>query len=217
MHLIGHRGRTPTVDPSAYVAPTAVLCGEVRIGPRTRILFGAVITAEDGSVEIGARCIFMENALVRGRARHRSRVGDDALIGPHAHVNGAVVSDGAFLATGSSVFPGARLGRGTEVRINAVVQVNTVLEDHAVVPIGWVAVGIRQASSHHPNTNRSGRSKPRSTSPEPCTAPPGRPPHKSACNAKPTGTPPTSMTAPAAESNPTPTAPPPAAPRRASR
>jgi gamma-carbonic anhydrase len=139
--LIEHRGKRPTVDPSAYVAPTAVLCGDVRIGAEARILFGAVVSGEDGHVEIGARCVVMENALVRGREAHPVELGDDVLVGPHAHVNGSVVGDGAFLATGTSLFPGSRVGRAAEVRINGVVHVNTVLEDEAMVPIGWVAVG----------------------------------------------------------------------------
>ena len=46
--LIEHRGARPTVDPSAYVAPNAVLSGEVHVGASARILFGAVLTAEDG-------------------------------------------------------------------------------------------------------------------------------------------------------------------------
>jgi hypothetical protein len=48
--LIEHRGAVPEVDPTAYVAPTAVICGAVRIGPGARVLFGAVLTAEDGLV-----------------------------------------------------------------------------------------------------------------------------------------------------------------------
>jgi carbonic anhydrase/acetyltransferase-like protein (isoleucine patch superfamily) len=139
--LIEHRGQTPTVDPTAYVAPNAVLCGDVRVGPDARVLFGAVLSAEDGRVELGARCVVMENALVRGRARHPALLGDDVLVGPQAHVNGATVGAGCFLATGASLFPGARLGRDVEVRINGVVHVNTALDDGAVVPIGWVAVG----------------------------------------------------------------------------
>jgi gamma-carbonic anhydrase len=118
--LIEHRGKRPTVDPSAYVAPTAVLCGDVRIGPR---------------------CVVMENALACGREAHPVELGDDVLVGPHAHVNGSEVGDGCFIATGVSLFPGSRLGRDVEVRINGVVHVNTVLEDEAMVPIGWVAVG----------------------------------------------------------------------------
>jgi gamma-carbonic anhydrase len=148
--LVEHRGKRPSVDPSAYVAPNAVLCGDVRVGPDSRVLFGAVVTAEDGSVEIGARCVIMENALVRAREAHPVRLGDDVLVGPHAHVNGSVVGEGAFLATGAALFPGARVGRGAEVRINGVVHVNTVLEDDAVVPIGWVAVG-DPAAIHPPD------------------------------------------------------------------
>src|ERR1700754_2887078 len=106
--LLAHRGKTPTVDPSAYVAPNAIVCGDVRIGPDARVLFGAVLTAEDGAVEVGARCVVMENALLRGRAQQPVRLGDDVLVGPHAHLNGTVVGDGCFLATGASLFPGSR-------------------------------------------------------------------------------------------------------------
>jgi carbonic anhydrase/acetyltransferase-like protein (isoleucine patch superfamily) len=139
--FIEHRGKQPSVDPSAYVAPTAVLCGDVRVGPDARILFGAVVSGEDGHVEIGARCVVMENALLRGREAHPVELGNDVLVGPHAHVNGSVVGSGAFVATGAALFPGSRVGRNAEVRINAVVHVNTVLGDEALVPIGWVAVG----------------------------------------------------------------------------
>jgi gamma-carbonic anhydrase len=139
--LVEHRGKSPQVDPSAYVAPTAVLCGDVRVGADARVLFGAVLTAEDGSIEVGERCVIMENALLRGRSAHPVRLGDDVLVGPHAHLNGTQVGDGCFLATGSSLFPGSRLGREVEVRINGVVHANTTLDDEALVPIGWVAVG----------------------------------------------------------------------------
>jgi carbonic anhydrase/acetyltransferase-like protein (isoleucine patch superfamily) len=40
--LVEHRGNRPQVDPGAYIAPTAVLCGAVHVGPDARILFGAV-------------------------------------------------------------------------------------------------------------------------------------------------------------------------------
>jgi carbonic anhydrase/acetyltransferase-like protein (isoleucine patch superfamily) len=139
--ILEHRGHAPAVDPSAYVAPTAVLCGDVRVGPDARILFGAVLSAEDGRVEVGARCVVMENALVRARAAHPVVLGDDVLVGPHAHVNGARVGEGCFLATGCALFPGARLGAGAEVRIHGVVHANSVVAPGAVVPIGWVVVG----------------------------------------------------------------------------
>jgi hypothetical protein len=60
--LIEHRGKTPQVDPSACVAPTAVVCAAVRVGADARILFGAVLTAEDGVIRVGDRTVVMENA-----------------------------------------------------------------------------------------------------------------------------------------------------------
>jgi carbonic anhydrase/acetyltransferase-like protein (isoleucine patch superfamily) len=139
--LVEHRGATPTVHPSAWIAPTAVLCGDVRIGADARVLWNAVLTAEDGSVQIGDRCVVMEHALVRGRAAHPAIAGDDVLIGPHAHVNGARIGAESFIATGAALFPGVRVGARAEVRINGVVHVNSTLPDGAVVPIGWIAVG----------------------------------------------------------------------------
>lgn len=139
--LIRHRGLEPTIDPSAYVAPSATVVGDVRIAAGARILHGAVLTAEDGAVVIGADTVVMENALVRGRGGHPARIGDAVLIGPHAHVNGSTVEDEAFVATGAALFPGSVIGAGAEVRIHGVVQVNTVVAPKEVVPIGWIAVG----------------------------------------------------------------------------
>jgi len=99
--LVEHRGKRPTVDESAYVAPTAVLCGDVRIGPDSRVLFGAVVTGEDGHVEIGARCVVMENALVRGREAHPVELGRNAevRINGVVHVN-TVLEDEALVPIG---------------------------------------------------------------------------------------------------------------------
>ena len=139
--LVRHRGLEPSVDPSAYVAPSATVVGDVRIAAGARILHGAVLTAEDGAVVIGADTVVMEHALVRGRADHPARIGSAVLIGPHTHVNGSTVEDEVFVATGVSLFPGSVIGTGAEVRINGVVQVNTVIAPGGLVPIGWVAVG----------------------------------------------------------------------------
>jgi carbonic anhydrase/acetyltransferase-like protein (isoleucine patch superfamily) len=45
--ILEHRGARPTIDPSAYVAPTAVVCGDVTVGAGARVRFGAVLSAED--------------------------------------------------------------------------------------------------------------------------------------------------------------------------
>ncbi|MFC7622033.1 gamma carbonic anhydrase family protein [Microlunatus sp. GCM10028923] len=139
--MIEHRGHRPVVPESAYVAPTAVVCGAVILGERARVLHGAVLTAEDGEITVGDDVVIMENALVRGRRDHAVRLGDAVLIGPHAHVNGAVIEDEVFVATGASLFPGSLAGQGSELRINSVLHVNSRLAPGTTVPIGWIAAG----------------------------------------------------------------------------
>ena len=140
MH-IEHQGKSPTIDPTAWVAPNAVICGDVRIGAESRVSFGAVISAEGGPVEIGDHCIIMENAVIRGTGPYPARLGDHVLVGPHAHLSGCTVEDHVFVATGASIFTGARLGRETVVRINGVVHIKASVAAGTVVPIGWVAIG----------------------------------------------------------------------------
>jgi len=129
------------VHPDAWVSPHAVLTGEVTIGPGSRVLDLAVIHAVQGPVTIGSDVVVMEHAVLRGRAAQPLEIGEAVLIGPHAHVNGAIVEDEVFVATGASLFPGSRAGSGSELRINSVLHVNSRLAPGTVVPIGWIAAG----------------------------------------------------------------------------
>jgi carbonic anhydrase/acetyltransferase-like protein (isoleucine patch superfamily) len=136
-----HRGARPVVDADAYVAPTAVLCGSVRIGPGCAIGHGAVLTAEDGTIELEESVVVMETAVIRASKRAPVRIGRNVLIGPRAYLTGCTIGDDVFLATGATVFNHAQVGRGAEVRINGVVHLSTRVPEDATVPIGWVAVG----------------------------------------------------------------------------
>jgi carbonic anhydrase/acetyltransferase-like protein (isoleucine patch superfamily) len=139
--LIEHAGKSPRIHQSAWVAPTATIVGDVEIGPETRVLFGAVLTADGGPIRVGSQCVIMENAVLRGTPKHPLNVGDRVLVGPRAYLSGCTVEEEAFLATGTAVFNGAQIGRRAEVRINGTVHLKTVLLAEAMVPIGWVAVG----------------------------------------------------------------------------
>ncbi len=139
--LIEHGGKTPRIHETAWIAPNATISGDVEIGANTRVLYGAVVTAEGGPIDIGEQCVIMENAVLRGTRKHPLHISDRVLVGPHAYLSGCSVDAECFLATGAAVFNGSRLGKRVEVRINGVVHLSTVLADDAVVPIGWVAVG----------------------------------------------------------------------------
>jgi carbonic anhydrase/acetyltransferase-like protein (isoleucine patch superfamily) len=139
--ILSHNGKNPRIDPSAFVAPHAAICGDVTIGPNCRVMHGATVIAEGGRITIGEQCIIFENAVVRSNSKHSASIGKYCLIGPNAHVVGCTVEDEVFIATGAAIFHGARLGKRSEVRINGVVHLRSNLPAGETVPIGWVAVG----------------------------------------------------------------------------
>ncbi|WP_082548985.1 gamma carbonic anhydrase family protein [Rhizobacter sp. Root404] len=139
--LLKTRSLSPIIDPSARVAPTAVISGDVHIGPNTSIGHGVVIAAEGGSIHIGQHCVIMDTAVLRGVPNQPLRLGNHVLVGPRAYLVGCTIEDEVFIATGGTVFNGAVIGRNSQVRINGLVHLRTTLEPGSMVPIGWVAVG----------------------------------------------------------------------------
>jgi carbonic anhydrase/acetyltransferase-like protein (isoleucine patch superfamily) len=140
--IIEHAGKRPSIDARAMVAPDATVCGDVHLAAGARILHGARLIGENGgTIRIGRDCIVMENAVVRASPRHSCTIADHCLIGPNAHVVGAVLDEEVFVATSAAIFHGARVGQRAEVRVHATVHLRTVLPAGATVPIGWIAVG----------------------------------------------------------------------------
>lgn len=140
--ILSYEDRSPSIDPDAWVAEDATVCGDVVVDAGSRIMHGARLVAEaGGAIRIGRNCIVFENAVIRATSRHDCSVGDYCIVGPNSHVVGAQIGAEVFVATGATVFHGAQIGHGSEVRINATVHLRTRLEPGSTVPIGWVAVG----------------------------------------------------------------------------
>lgn len=87
-----HLGARPRIHDTAVVAPTAVISGDVQIGPNCQVLHGAVITAEGGPITLGEHVIVMENALIRATAADAVHIGDHTLVGILASIAGAALT-----------------------------------------------------------------------------------------------------------------------------
>ena len=142
---IRHRGEEPQVDPSAYVAPTAVLAGRVLVGPRARVLFGAVLNAEGSTIEIGECSIVSENAVIRASggegARYPVTVGEHVLIGPHATLLGCTIESFSYVAAGAAVLKGAVVRSGCVVGVGAAVFSESVVPAGMFLPPNTIAIG----------------------------------------------------------------------------
>jgi len=143
--LLRHRDREPVIHPSAFVAPTATLVGDVRIGPRARVMYGAVLDAEGSRVEVGECAIVCEHAVLRATAAGATPrpvvLADHVFVGPHATLLGCVVDRCAYLATCVTVLHAARVGAGGSVAVGALVHAGAVVPDEFFLPPGMVAVG----------------------------------------------------------------------------
>jgi carbonic anhydrase/acetyltransferase-like protein (isoleucine patch superfamily) len=88
--IITYRGKTPKIHPTAFVAPTAVLIGDVEVGEESSIWFGAVLRGDNGPIRIGARTSVQDNAVLH--VMTLTQIDDDVTIG-HCAVMEAVRVD----------------------------------------------------------------------------------------------------------------------------
>jgi carbonic anhydrase/acetyltransferase-like protein (isoleucine patch superfamily) len=143
--LLRHRGHEPRIDPSAFVAPTATLVGDVRVGPRARVMYGAVLDAEASRIELGECTIVCEHAVLRATAAGGTPrpvvLADHVFVGPHATLLGCRLDRCAYVATGATVLHAAQIGAGGVVAVGALVHGGAVVPDEFFVPPNMVAVG----------------------------------------------------------------------------
>jgi carbonic anhydrase/acetyltransferase-like protein (isoleucine patch superfamily) len=133
------------VDPFAFVAPTAVVAGNVRVGPRVRVMYGAVLDSEGSRVDVGECTIVCEHAVLRATAAgdvdHPVVVGDHVFIGPHATLLGCTVEPCSYIATGATVLQGVTVHSGAVVAVGAVVHAMAVVPRDYFVPPNTIAIG----------------------------------------------------------------------------
>src|SRR6516225_4662362 len=138
------RDRDPVVAPDAFIASSAVLVGDVRVGAAAVIDHGALIVSTGAPIELGARVAVMPGAVIRstggGRPPHPVRIGDDCLIGPQAALAGCTLGAAVYVATQVMVFHGAVVGDGCRLGAGSIVHTGARLPDRARVGMRQFAV-----------------------------------------------------------------------------
>ena len=104
--LITIDGRSPSIDPSAFVAPGCRLIGDVQVGPNASIWYNCVIRADVDRIVIGARSNIQDGSVVHCDPGTPTLIGEDVLIGHMAMVHGCTLMDRAFVGLGAIVMNG---------------------------------------------------------------------------------------------------------------
>lgn len=134
--IIALNGKTPSIDPSAFVAPTATIIGDVTIGPEVSIWFGAVLRGDEGRILIGARSNVQDNVTIHVNAHHDTRVDPEVTIGHGVVMEACHIGSGSLIGMNATVLSGAVIGQGVLVAANALVR-----EDQRV-PAHHLAAGV---------------------------------------------------------------------------
>jgi carbonic anhydrase/acetyltransferase-like protein (isoleucine patch superfamily) len=129
-------GRRPRVHPDAFVAPTAVLVGDVEVGPGASIWFGVVLRGDESTIVIGAGSNVQDNSVIHCAADLPTVIGENVTVGHQALLEGCVVEDGAVVGMGSIMLQRTRLGAG------AMLAAGSVLTEGREVPPGHLAAGV---------------------------------------------------------------------------
>jgi len=103
----------PSVDPTAWVSPTAVLIGDVRIGPGANIWFNCVLRGDTNPVIIGARTNIQDGTVMHvDHGANPAIVGDDVTVGHAAILHACRIENHAFIGMGTTVLDGAVVEEG---------------------------------------------------------------------------------------------------------
>jgi carbonic anhydrase/acetyltransferase-like protein (isoleucine patch superfamily) len=120
------------VDPTAYIAPGAVVVGDVTIGPQSSVWFNAVIRGDVEAIRIGSRTNIQDLALLHADEGFPCTLGDRVTVGHSAIVHGARVDDDVMIGMRAVVMNGATIGAGSIVAVGAVVLEGTIIPPNSV-------------------------------------------------------------------------------------
>jgi carbonic anhydrase/acetyltransferase-like protein (isoleucine patch superfamily) len=123
--------RSPTIDPSAFVHPDAIVIGDVRIGPESSIWPTAVLRGDHASIVIGAQTSVQDGTVIHCAARLDTVVGDRCVIGHNAHLEGCTILNDSLVGSGATVLHRAVVGPHSLVGANALVGNDKVVPPHS--------------------------------------------------------------------------------------
>ena len=134
MPLYAIDGKAPVIDPAgAWVAPSADVIGDVRLGAHASIWFGAVIRGDNEPIRIGARSNIQENCILHVDPGFPMVLEEECTIGHTAMLHGCHIGRGALIGIGAIVLNGARIGAGAMIGAGALIPEGKVIPPNSVV------------------------------------------------------------------------------------
>ncbi|NRF68410.1 gamma carbonic anhydrase family protein [Aquincola sp. S2] len=113
--------RLPRIAPSAWVADSAQVIGDVALAEDASIWYGAVLRGDNDLITVGARSNVQENSVLHTDSGIRLTIGADVTVGHQVMLHGCTIGDGSLIGIQSVILNGARIGRNCLVGAGAVI------------------------------------------------------------------------------------------------
>ncbi|MHA6299873.1 gamma carbonic anhydrase family protein [Devosia sp. CAU 1758] len=134
MPIFALDGVAPRIDENVgWIAPTAVLVGDVSVGPEVGIWFGVVARGDIEPISIGARTNVQENCVLHTDRGFPLMIGDNVTVGHSAIVHGCTIGDNSLIGMGATVLNGAVIGKNCLIGANALVTEGKIIPDNSLV------------------------------------------------------------------------------------
>jgi carbonic anhydrase/acetyltransferase-like protein (isoleucine patch superfamily) len=128
----------PQIDGSAFIAETAVIIGDVVIGPGANIWYGVTMRGDINRIEIGREVNIQENSVVHVDAKKdqpdfgRTVIADRVTIGHGAIIHACHIEEDCLIGMGAIILSGARIGQGSVIAAGAVVKEGQIIPPHSL-------------------------------------------------------------------------------------
>lgn len=134
MPLYALDGIAPEIHPDVgWIAPTAVLVGDIIVGAEVGIWFGVVARGDIETIRIGARTNVQENCVLHTDTGYPLNIGENCTIGHSAIVHGCTIGDNTLIGMGATVLNGATIGKNCLIGAGALITENKIIPDNSMV------------------------------------------------------------------------------------
>jgi carbonic anhydrase/acetyltransferase-like protein (isoleucine patch superfamily) len=120
--IIAFNGKTPKIGDNTFIAPTAVIIGDVEIGDGASIWYGAVLRGDVGPIRVGADTSIQDNSTVHSDHGVPTTIGAEVTVAHNAVIHGCTIEDNCLIGNGALVLNAAIVRRGSMVGAGAVVR-----------------------------------------------------------------------------------------------
>jgi carbonic anhydrase/acetyltransferase-like protein (isoleucine patch superfamily) len=145
MPIVSFAGKTPRIHPDAFVAPNAIVIGDVEIGPGASVWYGVILRGDVEPIRIGARTNVQDGSVIHTDRGHATLIGDEATIGHMACVHGCTVGARSLIGISATVLTGAVLAEDCVVGAGALVPEGKSYEPRSLL-IGVPAKRVREVT-----------------------------------------------------------------------